>query len=100
MRGDRRQKFLQLDAQSLGFDNQFFHFLSQQFGALLPARIGQLRHHRANARQRLQQTLANQIGDNLVRCIGLIFSSLLKVRTDGNASPGRSWPAIIAFFAA
>jgi hypothetical protein len=27
-----------------------------------------------------------------------ILSSLLRARTEGNASPGRSWPDTIAFF--
>jgi glyoxylase-like metal-dependent hydrolase (beta-lactamase superfamily II) len=36
----------------------------------------------------------------LCAVLGLIFSSRLRVRTEGKASPGRNCPAIMAFLAA
>ena len=45
--------------------------VAEQLRAFLAGGIGQRRDHRADARARLQQALAHQVGDDLVRRVGI-----------------------------
>jgi hypothetical protein len=60
-----------LDAEALGFYDEFFDLLAEELGALLAAGVGEGRDYSADAGVGFEQAFGDEMGDDLVGGVGV-----------------------------
>jgi hypothetical protein len=71
VRGDGGEHLFAVDAEALGFDDEFFDLVAEELGALLAGRVGQRGDDGADAGAGFEQPLGDEVGDDLVRGVGV-----------------------------
>lgn len=100
MGGECVDEVVVLDTEALGFDDELFDLLAEELGALFAAGVGRAATTVPMPGWVSSRPSVMRWATILWAVLGFILRSLLRVRTEGNGSPGRSWPEIMAFLAA